>query len=781
MNIRIRCFTLCLLAVLLLLSSCSSTSRLNDGEYLLVKNEVSANRAEIPTQSEIIYLVKPNASQRFLGLFPWKAAIYQSALPSDEQKDSKWKQWIRKNFGEEPVLLDSSAVDYSRKQILQYLYNNGYFTSKVESEIHYHKKKAKVSYRIEADAPYLLNEVKYSVEDTAIRRLIETDRENSLLKKGMVYQTDRLSEERNRITAFLVNEGYYLFKPANILYRVDSNLNSRRFNLTLIIKSNTLMDSANNFTILPFRKYYIRNVQISYDLMENKEYASSSYTEKRHNGQEQTFDIRHTDDIYYKPKALTYPLDFHLGDRYSTTAVKNSYNRYNDMQDFRLIRIGFTETEESLLHPLNDSAWLDCHIQLSQWENYKLNMELLGKDIGEDYGIGVNLNLKRRNAFHGGEIQYDNLLFSTEFQRNKQDENEDAPMWNYRNFELGGEIGIHFPKMLLPYSNSLVPKRYRAQTRIAIGAYFQQRDHYSRFITNTGMEYEWNPSSSISHTLKLIDVNFVKIYKDSTFERNLATYNQRIREKYTDHVLFGTNYKLIYNSMKSAKRQNYYLLRLNLNAYGNMLYGIFSLTGATRNDRGQYTVAGIPFTSFVSGELDFTYNFMLGKRSSFVLHSDLGLGCPTFNASTLPFERSFYLGGSNSMRAWNLRSLGPGSYRGELSNFESSGDIKIEFNAELRTPLYKNFFTACFIDAGNIWNLQQHPEIPNGDFDWERFPKEIALDAGIGLRWDISFLVFRVDVATALYRPYEAEGKRWIDRTLSWSDLRWCFGLGYPF
>lgn len=774
-------FTLCMLWAGASMTSCSSTSHLNDGEYLLVKNEVTANRKEIPTQTEIIYLVKPVACHQTLGLFPWKSGIYRSAIPKEGRKDTKFKQWVRKNLGEEPVLLDSSSVEYSRSQIQQYLYNNGYFVSEVESSINIRKRKASVSYAITADAPYLLNELKYVVEDTVLRRLIEADRENSLLKKGMVYQTDRLSEERNRIAAVLADKGYYQFKPANILYRVDSNLNSHRFNLTLIVKPDVITDSTESTLALPFRKYYIRNVQISYDLMASKDYLFSTFTEKNRNGQLHTYGIRHTEDLYYKPKALVYPLDFHPGDLYSTTAAKNSYNRYNDMQDFRLIRISYLEPEESRRNPLNDTGWLDCFIQLSQWENYKLNMELLGKDIGEDYGVGVNLNFKRRNAFHGGEIQYDNLSFSTEFQRNRLDENEDAPLWNYRNFELGGEIGIHFPKMLFPYSSVIIPKRYRAQTRIALGAYFQQRDHYSRFIANTGLEYEWKPSTSVSHTLKLLDVNFVKIYKDSTFEKKLATYNQRIREKYTDHVLFGTNYKLIYNSMKSAKRQNYYLLRLNLNAYGNLLYGVFSLTGARQNDRNQYTIAGIPFTSFVSGEMDFTYNFMLGKRSSFVLHSDIGVGSPTLNASTLPFERSFYLGGSNSMRAWNLRSLGPGSYHGELSNFESSGDIKLECNAELRTPLYKNFFTACFIDAGNIWNLQQHPEIPNGDFDWKRFYKEIALGAGVGLRWDISFLVLRVDVATAIYKPYKAEGYRWIDRTVSLSDLRFCFGLGYPF
>ena len=163
------------------------------------------------------------------------------------------------------------------------------------------------------------------------------------------------------------------------------------------------------------------------------------------------------------------------------------------------------------------------------------------------------------------------------------------------------------------------------------------------------------------------------------------------------------------------------------------------------------------------------------------MSTSAGIGIPTSNASTLPFERSFYLGGTNSMRAWNLRSLGPGSYHGTLSNFESSGDMKLEWNVEFRTPLYKKLHTALFFDMGNIWNLRNNPEIPNGEFDWNRFYKEFALDGGIGLRLDISFVVIRMDVATALYTPYLPEGERWVKNPAALKKLNFRFGIGYPF
>lgn len=763
--------------------SCSSTRKLGKGENLLVKNTVTADSKEIPTKTEVTYLIKPSANSLFLGLYPLRAALYQQMLAENGKKDRKWKQWVRKNFGEEPVLLDSTAVENSTLQLRQYLRNNGYFESEVETGIRCHRQKAKVEYRITAGQPYRLNELSYRVADTNIRRLLLEDRENSLLQKGMRYSTDRLDEERKRIATLLANQGYYTFKTDHIQYRIDSNLNSHRFNLTVVIQNNTLRDSSGNTQSVPFRKYYIKDVEILYYHLDDKHLYSETHMEKDALGITHPIRLLHSDEGYYKPKALTRPLVFSPNSRYSLHAAQTTYNRYNDMQNFRFIRIGYAETEESRLHPLADSGWLNCRIQLSQAEKHKLNFELLGKDIGTDYGIGVNLNLRNINAFHGGEIQYNNLIFSTEFERNQyiDENNSKRPVWRYRNFEFGGEAGIHFPLMLFPYGSTLIPKKYRAQTRLSVGSYFQQRDHYSRLITNTGLEYDWRPSSRASHILKLLDINIVNIYKDSVFDRNLASYSQRIREKYTNHVLVGSNYKYLYSSLKKAKRQNYFLLRLNVNTYGNLLYGLFSLSGAKKNANNQYTVAGTPFTSFVSGEVDFTYNFLFGQRSSFVVHTNSGIGAPTFNASTLPFERSFYLGGSNSMRAWNLRSLGPGGYRGNLSHFESSGDIKLEWNAELRTPLYKNFYSALFIDIGNIWNLRENADLPLGEFAWDRFYKELAMDGGVGIRWDISFLVLRVDMAMALYKPYGDEAQRWIDKTASLSDLRFCFGIGYPF
>lgn len=774
-------FELILFFFLFALSSCSSTRKLKEGEYLLVKNEVTANRKEIPAKNEIIYLIKPAANKKFLGLFPWKAGIYQAMMPKNPENDGKFKQWVRRNLGEEPIIVDSSSIEYSKEQIQQYLYNKGYFISKVDSRIDYKKHKAKVHYEITAGQAYRLNEIQYRISDTNIRNIVFSNVNHSLIKKGMAYDVSLFNKERNRIAELMTDRGYYQFRPENISYRIDSNLGSFRFNMIMVIGNNP--DSV----ILPyFKKYYIKNVNINVSVPENNDenYNCITYYKTTKKKDSLKYVVCCTDEAYYKPKAIVYPLELQEGSLYSSSISKRSYKRYNDMQNFRFIKISFKESEDNSTRPSPDSGYLDCQVQLSRWERNKLNLEILGKNIGDDYGVGLNFSLRNRNTFHRGEIFFANFLFSTELQKTltETESKKEIPIWRYRNFEIGGEIGLQIPKILFPFIYEILPKKYLAKTYISTGNYFQQRDHYSRFITNASLKYEWTPSNFVSRNLSLIDINIVKIYKDSIFNVNLKTYSKRIQEKYTDHFLIGTNYKFIYNDLKGeTKRRNYFTLKLNLNAYGNLIYGIFSLTNAKKNEFGQYTIDGIPFTGFVSGEADFTYNLMIWNRSSLVFHGNAGIGVPTSNASTLPFERSFFLGGANSMRAWNLKSLGPGSYRGSLSSFESTGDLKVECNFELRTPIYKKFFSAVFLDVGNIWNLKFNKELKGGEFNINRFYKEFAADGGIGLRLDISFLVLRLDAAIPIYKPYETPKNKWIDSKASLKDIRFCFGIGYPF
>ncbi|MGI6292549.1 MAG: BamA/TamA family outer membrane protein [Bacteroidales bacterium] len=768
------------IGILLFFSSCVPTKKLEEGQYMLVKNKVVADKKEVPT-NDIIYVVRPNTNKKFLNLFFWKAGIYQSATPKDSTKDNKTKQWFRKNFGEPLVLLDTSLMEYSTSQILLYMKNKGYFEVKVEPEVEFLKrKKAKIIYRITSGNVCTINKITYRIKDSQIASLVLKDTAQCMIKIGNNFDVDVFSKERSRITTLLNNKGYYNFTENYIVFKIDSNLTN--YTVDVAIEISNPYYTIDEQTYEGFhRKYYVKNIEIFSNFIgSDKEVDTVYYSEIVHKKDTNYYIIYYADKIDFKPKTLVYPLSFFPGDLYKVSEIKRTYNRYDDMKNFSFIKITYRETEESKNNITSDTGYVTCSVQLLKMERNSFHYDLLGKNIGKDFGVGVNLSYSNRNFFKSGEIFSITGMYANEFQRQVSDDSERK--WRFRNFEVGGDVGLEFSRFLFPVKQQNVPKKFRAKTIINVGSNYQVQDNYSRFITSTGFRYEWRTSPQITHILSVLNINLVKIYPDSLFKVNIQRYSKRIQEKYKDHLLIGTNYQLVYSSYKGIARKNFFLLRFNTESYGNSLYAIFASIKAKKNENNQYNFWGIPFASYVSANIDLAYNIMIAKKSTFVLHTDIGLGIPTTrNSITLPFEKSFYLGGSNSMRAWRLRTLGPGSYKGLASRLESTGDIKIEFNAEFRTPIYKYLHTAFFVDAGNVWLFKKNMDLPNGEFRWDKFYKDIAIGSGVGLRLDLSFFVLRLDAALQIYNPSKDDNMQWINEKVSLKDIVFNVGVGYPF
>ena len=324
------------------------------------------------------------------------------------------------------------------------------------------------------------------------------------------------------------------------------------------------------------------------------------------------------------------------------------------MKNFSFIKITYRETEESKT-TLPDTGYVTCSVQLLKMERNSFHYDLLGKNIGKDFGVGVNLSYSNRNFFKSGEIFSITGMYANEFQRQVSDDSERK--WRFRNFEVGGDVGLEFSRFLFPVKQQNVPKKFRAKTIINVGSNYQVQDNYSRFITSTGFRYEWRTSPQITHILSVLNINLVKIYPDSLFKVNIQRYSKRIQEKYKDHLLIGTNYQLVYSSYKGIARKNFFLLRFNTESYGNSLYAIFASIKAKKNENNQYNL-GYSVCKLCVANIDLAYNIMIAKIH-FLLHTDIGLGIPTTrNSITLPFEKVLFRG-SNSMRAWRLRTLAP--------------------------------------------------------------------------------------------------------------------------
>jgi outer membrane translocation and assembly module TamA len=811
-------FCLCVLIFSFVFVACIPERKLKESEYLLVKNKIIADKKEIPT-NDIVYTVRPRTNKRTFGLFLWNVGIYQAMTPKEKPKYEQFKRkmrdtfgkypvlldtvtndfyadkfaqlrlWMQKNFGAPPVLLDSSLIDYSLLQIKLMMHNIGYFNAEVDYKVKFIRdKRAKVFYYIRSGKPYRINRISYQLSDD-IADYVYRDTARAQIQSGDIFTVKNMETRREQITERLLNAGYYNFSKNYIRYEVDTNLGGSLLNLKFIISNPYYRTDDTTFVEGKHRRYIISTINIISNFSNWEDFLSMD-TVHYMETVKKTHDTNHY-LVYYPPNqkdhhpsALVYPVFFSPGDMYSSRLSRSTYDRYAEMHNFNFIKVSYAETEDSKQNFMKDTGYLDCQIQLTKSKRQSLGFELLAKNSSGIFGATGELSYRNRNLFKAAEIFTFSLKYTQELRI-------DSSRANFQNFGLGGNIMLEFPRFLFPIKQQDIPKAFRPRTWMSIGGDYLRQQYYSRALTNFIFSYEWSERKSgqrIHHSLSALDFNLVKMYRDSLFDVTIFQYgfSQRILEKYKDHFLLGSNYKI---TLQDAHR---YVFRARFDVYGNLLYGIMRMFGNLsdkyKNEYNQYTIWGIPFTSGITTDFDFTYHILQRKKSSLVYHLTFGIGFATLNSSVLPFEKSFYLGGSNSMRAWRLRALGPGAYADtsvSVITVERIGDIKFETNLEYRAPVYKMLHIGLFVDAGNIWLIRKNEALPKGEFEFNRFFKEIAVNAGIGLRIDLSFFVIRLDYALKIHDPGRTDNT-WC--FLNWSNFKSfsndgtvVLGIGYPF
>ncbi|MCL2130843.1 MAG: outer membrane protein assembly factor [Lentimicrobiaceae bacterium] len=801
--------------------ACTPEKKLKEAEFLLVKNKIVADNKSVPVSDKITYVVQPRPNKRALGLFLSKVSIYQAMIPvekpyyeqfkrkmrhslgkypvlldtvSNDWYTSRWrnaKVWVQENFGEPPVLLDTGLIDYSVKQIDLMMRKIGYFNAETTYSIVFKQQTAKVIYKIAAGTSYKITDIQYDIADATLAKIILADTNRSLLQRGNIYDEYVLDNERSRIEERLLNRGYFSFSKNNIRYEADTSLGSGSLVLKLIVQNPQQKIDDSTFVEGKFRCYKIQSIAIYTEIeSENTPFDSIYYSEVVNNSDTNTYGVFvPAGTLPYRPSALVYPLFFSTGDVYSSRRTRNSYDRYTDMRNFGYTKISYAETGESQANYQQDTGYLDCKIQLARLPRQFYDYDFFVKNTGGIYGLGVSALYGNRNLFKAAEIFTLSGRYTQELQMDQADSS-----WHFRNFEAGINASIEFPRFLFPVKQHRISKNFRPKTVVNLGANFIKHNYYSRLLISSNLTYNWmerlNSGKFIYHTFSLVDFGLIKMYNDTAFNLMIEQYNfsERVKEKYKNHFMLGSKYGF------TLQRGNVYVLRTQFNAYGNLLYGIIrgldaAKASSPKNDYGQYTIWGIPFESGLTADLDLVYNLVQRKRQALVYRLAVGVGVPIFNSTVLPYEKSFYLGGSNSMRAWRLRALGPGSFIDTSATstvLERVGDIKFETNLEYRIPIYKYFTLGAFADIGNIWLIKQSDDFVNGEFAFNRFYKELAIDAGIGLRLDLSFFIVRVDYALKIHDPAKLQSHGW--QTFNWSnynefksDRTIVFGIGYPF
>ncbi len=769
-------------SLMLIISSCSNTKFLQEGQMLYtgakieVKNDTLSKKEKSNLKDALQSQLRPKPNSSFFGLRP---QLYIYNITKEPKKEKGLRYWLKYKIGEKPVLLGDVDREFNKKIISNYSENKGFFNAKASSDTISKNKKASVLYTLRPGAKYLISEVKFPTDSTVINAEIQTIKDQSFLKAGNSFDLDVIKAERIRIDEHLKNRGFYYFSPDNIIVQADSTvLKEPKVELIVKLKDNTPKISKESFTIdktIVFADYNLADSKLG-----------------KYNVPYNTDSLEAYNDLYiidpekkFKPKIFDRALYFDRGDLYNRKDHNLSLNRLISLGVFKFVKNEFV-VSDSLNHQF------DAYYMLTPRPFQSLRLETLGKTNSANYTGGeMNLNWTHRNFFKGAE-QFKAAVYGA------FDVQVGGPKDANNIIRVGANAQLSIPRIVAPFrfhsSSAFVPR-----TNFNIGyEYLSRTELYTLHNFTASAGYLWKENERKEHELKVIDVTVVapqnitdkynlQIKGDNSDPNNIIPPNPSLQRVVDKQLIFGPTYSYTYtNTMLPQKNTFYYKGSVDL---AGTITGL--ATGADAKAGDQKLLFGIPFSQYAKMEHDLRYYRKVGDKSSIATRFVAGIGYPYGNSVTMPYVKQFFVGGSNSIRAFRARTLGPGSYDPRVQNatffFDQSGDVKLEFNAEYRANIYKFLNAAIFADAGNVWLINEDITRPGGKFSKD-FAKEIAVGAGVGLRLDFSILILRLDLAMPLRIPYYEENDRWTFDRIDFGNSAWRrdnlilnIAIGYPF
>lgn len=746
----------------MLLVSCSTSKFIPEEHYLLDEVSIVSDTEEVDPSLFTSY-IRQNPNAKWFNLVKVPMHIYCLA---GKDSDHSFNRFLRR-LGDAPVIYDASVAEKSQREIEKAVRNMGYMRAQVHLDTEVKKRKIKVSYRIEAGRPYTIKHIAYNINDTKIYDYIEKDSLASLLKPGMSFDVVALDNERQRITKMLQNNGYYKFNKDFIVYQADTVRNTFQVNLTMKLLPFQLRKEDEP---TKHQQYTIRNV----NFLAN-ENASDSLTYKGLN-------YFYQNRLFIRPNTLTTFNYIRPHDFYKEQDVQKTYTSMGRLRALKYTNIRFDEVMQ------NDSAMLDANIALTKAKNQSLSFEIEGTNSAGDLGAAASLTFQHRNVFRGSETFTIKARGAYEAITGLQEGYESD---DYR--EYGIEASLNFPEFKFPFLSSNFKQKIRATSEVGIDFNSQNRPEFTRTLASASWGYRWVDNKNSQHRFDLLDVNYVYVpWKSENFKaylENLTDRNSILIKSYEDQLIVRMGYTYTYNSANdrthSSKRRNSYSIRMNLEEAGNLLYITSkAIHSSPKEDKG-YVIANIPFAQYIKGDIDYARHWKIDERNSFVFHIGAGIAYPYGNSQILPFEKRYFSGGPNSVRGWSVRSLGPGSYQGKEGNMNyvnHTGDIKLDINLEYRTHLFWKFNGAAFIDAGNIWNIRDYKGQEEGTFHFNRFYKQLAVAYGLGIRFDLDFLIIRFDGGMKAINPMKTGKNKYPFLHPRFNrDFAFHFAVGYPF
>ncbi|TDQ08764.1 translocation and assembly module lipoprotein TamL [Pedobacter metabolipauper] len=755
-----------LLFLFLFLAACSTTKRLKPGQILYTGAEVKINpdsSARIDDQkyvkSTLEDKTRPKPNKSFLGI---KYKLFFYNLAGEPAKPKGFRHWLRTKLGEPPVLLSEVKLKYNNDVLTSYLISQGYLQSVVTGDTVVKNKKGKAIYTAYTGQRYKINRITFPPDSGNLASIINQHKGETLLKAGEYYDLENYKNERIRIDNDLKESGYFYFSPDYLIVQVDSTIGKNLVNIRVRVK-----DIAPDAGLKP---YTIKNINIYPNYSLRRDSVLRKLPPVQYNDFN-IYDNRNT----FKPRVFDRLVFFKKDELYNRKDHNQSLNRMVNIGAFQSVKAEFLPIDSFKNNQLN------LNIYLTPLKKNSLTFGVTGTSKSNNFvGSEVKLTQTTRNLFRGAEILEVSASGGFETQVSGKSQ-------NLNSYSFTAEGKLTFPRFIVPFykpesTNAFIPKTiasisYQLLNRGSLYSLNSFKGEYGySFKENQYKEHVFNPIS-INYVQPIIDPN--------KNQEDLFDSIPGLRYTLQKQFIIGSNYSFTYTDQMETQRRNNMYFNGSIETGGNV-WGLF----APKNEEGKKAIFDVPLSQFVRLEADFRDYFKVNRGVTWANRLNVGYGFAYGNDSSLPFVRQFFAGGSNDIRAFKARSLGPGTFKvADTVRFaDQGGDVKLMLNTELRFKLVSVLYGALFADAGNVWLRREDPDRPGSKFNAKNVLSELAVGTGAGLRVDATIFVIRLDVAFPVRKPYLPEGQRWVFDQVSFGSKTWRrdnliynIGIGYPF
>jgi len=759
-----------LISICMLLVACSGTRHLPKGEKLYTGAEIKLvsvdkksggiNKGLIKTLA--IASVRPLPNSSYFGMRP-QLMLYMSA---GENPKSKFKKWLRK-IGQAPVLMSAVKPQVTTAVIDSKLFNIGIFNSMTEFSVVEKKHTASLVYTSYVHARYKVKTVEYSIPDDSLSKVIHLGMNMTVIHEGDEYNLDLLKLERVRIDAVLKDRGYFYFNPDYLLFKADTSDVSHTVSLKLTLKDSI---PENALTVYRIRNVFINQNYSLSDVPKDSTIDTVMYRRTVYLGKANEQNIN--------PRVISRSVFLRKKQIYSRENHNITLNRLMSMGNFKFVQVKFSESDTTA------NGYLDVTILMTPMPKYTFRTELDLVSKSNNYtGPQLNLSVLNRNTFKGAELL--NLTMAGSF------ETQLGQGTNLFSYSLNPQAELTFPRFLVPF-NIKSHSRYNPKTRLLLSYNFLKRVNY--FNMNTFQfiyGFKWKESIRVDQEFNPVNISYTTIGNQSQTFKDLLVANPFLAKSYEEQFIAGGSYSFTYNEQMLPAKKTQLYFHFAAETAGN-LFSLANLIGGNKISSDQPSkVVGTIYSQFAKLSVEGRAFYNFPDKNKIALRLFAGVANPYGNSSVMPYSKQFFSGGPNSIRAFQINSVGPGTYhqRNDTIVFlQLGGDIKLEMNAEYRFGIYRFLKGALFVDAGNVWLQKSNLSNTGSPFLFSTFLNEMAVGAGVGLRLDVSFFILRFDLAIPLRKPWLPENQRWVTNQIDFGNSTWRsqnlllnIAIGYPF